>query len=137
MGGTGSNRIVENFIELSGFDSESFHERAIAEYIADRLVSLGVQVRTDTTDEAYLRAHPDSFPNIYGFLPGNTEGEPLLFSAHLDTVAPGNGKRAYVTEKGEILSGGDTVLGADDLSGSSPSWRGLSGSGRETLGIPT
>ena len=113
----GANRIVENFIELSGFDSESFHEQAIARYIVDRLVSLGVEVRTDTTDAAYLKAHPDSFPNIYGFLRGNREGTPLLFSAHLDMVAPGNGKRAYVTEDGKIVSGGDTVLGADDLSG--------------------
>lgn len=117
MSGTESNRIVENFIKLSSFDSESFHEREIAKYIIDRLVSLGVEVRTDTTDEEYLKAHPDSFSNIYGFLPGNREGTPILFSAHLDTVSPGNGKRAYVTEEGKITSGGDTVLGADDLSG--------------------
>lgn len=31
--GAGINRIVEHFIKLSGFDSESFHEREIAEYI--------------------------------------------------------------------------------------------------------
>lgn len=121
MGGTGSgtesNRIVENFIKLSRFDSESFHEREIAEYVIGRLVSAGAEVRTDTTDEKYLEAHPDSFPNIYGFLPGNREGEPILFSAHLDTVSPGNGKKAYVTEEGKIISEGNTVLGADDISG--------------------
>lgn len=33
MGGAGINRMVERFIKLSGFDSESFHEREIAEYI--------------------------------------------------------------------------------------------------------
>ena len=117
MGDEGSNRIIENFIKLSSFDSESFQEREIAKYVIDRLVSLGVEVRTDTTDEEYLMAHPNSFSNIYGFLPGNKEGTPILFSAHLDTVSPGNGKRAYVTKEGKIISGGDTVLGADDLSG--------------------
>lgn len=117
MNGAGSNRIVENFIALSRIDSESFHERELARHVVDRLASLGVEVRTDTTDEKYLEAHPDSFPNIYGFLPGNREGGPILFSAHLDTVAPGNGKRARVTEAGKIVSEGDTVLGADDISG--------------------
>lgn len=30
--------------------------------------------------------------NIYGVLRGNSEKESLLFSAHMDTVAPGIGK---------------------------------------------
>lgn len=115
--GAGINRIVEYFIKLSGFDSESFHEREIAEYIIGKLTSLGVEVRTDTTEEGYLKAHPESFSNIYGFLPGNRAGAPVLFSAHLDTVSPGNGKRASVTEEGKIVSDGSTVLGADDISG--------------------
>ena len=42
---------------------------------------------------------------------------PLLFSAHLDTVKPGKGKKAVVDENGRITSEGETVLGADDLSG--------------------
>ena len=117
MGDTGLNRIVEDFIMLSRFDSESFHERKIAKYVIGRLVSVGVEIRTDTTNEKYLKTYPNSFPNIYGFLPGNKEGEPILFSAHLDTVSPGNGKKAYITEEGKITSDGDTVLGADDISG--------------------
>ena len=102
MGGTGANRIVDNFIKLSSFDSESFHEKEIAKYVIDKLLSLGVEVRIDTTDAGYLKAHPDSFSNIYGFLPGNSEGTPILFSAHLDTVSPGNGKKAQVAEEGKI-----------------------------------
>lgn len=117
MGGTGANRIVDNFIKLSSFDSESFHEKEIAKYVIDKLLSLGVEVRIDTTDAGYLKAHPDSFSNIYGFLPGNSEGTPILFSAHLDTVSPGNGKKAQVAEEGKITSDGGTVLGADDISG--------------------
>ena len=78
MGDTGLNRIVEDFIMLSRFDSESFHERKIAKYVIGRLVSVGVEIRTDTTNEKYLKTYPNSFPNIYGFLPGNKEGEPIL-----------------------------------------------------------
>lgn len=37
MGDTGLNRIVEDFIMLSRFDSESFHERKIAKYVIGRL----------------------------------------------------------------------------------------------------
>ncbi len=112
-----TNRIVDNFIKLTKYDSEFFHEGAIANDIISRLTSLGVAVRTDTTDERYLKEHPSSHPNIYGFLPGNRDGEPILFSAHLDTVASGNGKRAQVTADGKIISDGTTVLGADDISG--------------------
>jgi tripeptide aminopeptidase len=55
--------------------------------------------------------------NVYGFLKGKLEGEPLLFSAHLDTVEPSKGKEALLLEDGKIVSKGDTSLGADDISG--------------------
>lgn len=109
--------IINNFITLTGFDSEAFYEHDIAEYVKEKLEKLGLMVRIDTTDEEYLKAHPQSFPNIYGFLPGNIEGEPLLFSAHLDTVAPGKEKKRNITSDGRITSDGSTVLGADDISG--------------------
>jgi len=51
--------------------------------------------------------------NVHAFLPG--EGEPILFSAHMDTVSPGVGIRP-VLEDGVIRSSGDTILGADDKS---------------------
>ncbi len=52
--------------------------------------------------------------NILLSIPG--EGMPLLFSAHLDTVSPGNGIEP-VLDNGIIRSAGDTILGADDKSG--------------------
>ena len=110
-------RIRQNFIDLARFDSETFHERKIGEYLVKMLRDLGLEVRTDTTDEAYLKKHPDSFPNIYGVLKGTDDREPILFSAHLDTVAPGNGKQVNCSENGILTSEGKTVLGADDISG--------------------
>ncbi len=110
-------RLLENFIRLTGFDSESFHEKAIGEALKEELTSLGVTVRTDTTKDAYLKEHPESYPNLYGYLPGTLPGEPLLFSVHMDTVAPGKGKQAKLTEEGRLVSEGETVLGADDIAG--------------------
>jgi tripeptide aminopeptidase len=55
--------------------------------------------------------------NIYGYLKGSVQGKPLLFCSHLDTVAPAKGKEAVISSDGTIRSRGNTVLGADDLSG--------------------
>lgn len=40
-----------------------------------------------------------------------------MFSAHMDTVRPGIGKKAIRREDGTITSDGTTVLGADDAAG--------------------
>lgn len=110
-------RLVENFIKLTGFDSESFHEKQIGEYLRQALEKLGLEVRTNITEPDYLEAHPESYPNIYGFLKGNRPGKPILFSAHMDTVSPGNGKAAVIREGELIVSETGTVLGADDIAG--------------------
>ncbi len=110
-------RLLENFIKLSKPDSESFHERQIGEMLKAELEALGLSVRTDTTDPHYLKEHPESCPNLYGFLKGNLPGTPILFSAHMDTVAPGKGKAAMLTKEDRFVSEGETVLGADDIAG--------------------
>lgn len=111
------NRIQEEFIRLNAFDSESFHERKIAEYIKGRLQEQGLEVTIDDAGEKLLEKHPNAASNIYGFLKGNTEGTPILFSSHLDTVSPGKGKKVVIHENGTFTSDGTTVLGADDISG--------------------
>jgi tripeptide aminopeptidase len=55
--------------------------------------------------------------NLYAFRKGELSGEPLLFSMHMDTVEPSKGKEAMLLADGTIVSKGDTVLGADDMSG--------------------
>lgn len=111
-------RMKNLFMKLVVFDSESYSENEIAKYVINKLKKLGLVVESEnTTDHCFLKAHPESHPNIYAFLKGNVPGDPILFSAHLDTVAPGEGKKAIITEDGFIVSEGDTVLGADDISG--------------------
>ena len=114
---TDEKRLVDNFIKLTSFDSESFREKQIGEVLRQALENLGLEVRTDTTESDYLEAHPESYPNIYGFLKGNRPGKQILFSAHMDTVSPGNGKAAVIREDEIITSDTETVLGADDIAG--------------------
>ena len=105
------SRLTETFCALVRIDSPSYRERVMCEELKRRLAALGVESWED-----------DSAPrsgsvcgNLCAFVPG--EGEPLLLSAHMDTVEPACGKRAVVHEDGTITSAGDTVLGADCLAG--------------------
>jgi len=106
-------RLTEEFIRLVSIDSLSFKEREMADILKKYLTDLGFMVAEDKAYEYY----GGNAGNIYGFLQGNIEGDPVLFSAHMDTVEPGYGKKAIIHEDGRITSDGTTVLGADDLSG--------------------
>lgn len=106
-------RLIENFKKLCAIDAASFKEREMADEMKRQLLELGFQVEEDHGNDYYH----SMAGNVYGFLKGSLEGEPLLFSAHLDTVEPSKGKEALVLEDGKIVSKGDTVLGADDISG--------------------
>lgn len=103
-------RLIEEFVKLVSIDSPSLCERAMGDYLTQQLKALGFFVMEDDAG-AKLGG---SCGNLYAVLPGSLPGEPLLFSAHLDTVEPSRGKRAIIHEDGNITSGGDTVLGADD-----------------------
>lgn len=107
------DRIVNEFCKLVSIDSPTFGERKMADYLKEELLSLGFTVMEDTAGEKY----GSNCGNVYGYLPGRLKGEPLLFSAHMDTVEPSKGKKAIVGDDGTITSDGTTVLGADDVSG--------------------
>ena len=116
------DRLISQFKKMVKIDSETYAEREIADYLTEELKQLGFEVREDDagvrlkeTVPAYGNQTPAG--NLYGFLRGNAKGEPLLFSAHMDTVKPGRGKQVREQADGSLTSAGDTVLGADDLSG--------------------
>ena len=95
-------RLVETLVELIRIDSPSGEEDAIDQHVSALLSSLGLQVRHD------------SYNNIIARLEGT--GEPLLLSAHLDTVEPGRGIKPQ--PDGDILrSDGTTILGGDCKAG--------------------
>lgn len=106
-------RIRREFAELVNIDAPSFSERRMADRVKEMLLSLGFEVHEDQAGEQY----GTDTGNVYGFLKGTVPGGPILLSAHLDTVQPALGKKAVFHEDGRITSGGDTVLGADDVAG--------------------
>lgn len=91
--------VVDIFVALVGIDSPSYEEDRLALHLENELLSLGLST-------AY-----DQGRNLYGFLPG--EGEPLLFNAHMDTVALAVGANPVIKD-GIISSDGTSALGADD-----------------------
>lgn len=99
------DRLIRDFLALTAIDSESFHEQEFAYELRKMLEELGVSVWSDKTG------------NLYGSLKGKLDAPTLLFSAHMDTVKPGIGKKVIVHEDGKITSDGSTVLGADDVAG--------------------
>ncbi|MBP5159251.1 MAG: M20/M25/M40 family metallo-hydrolase [Lachnospiraceae bacterium] len=112
-------RLTDDFLKLASFDSESFHEKAIAEHMMGVLKELGLEIRTDRAREELLKQDPErteTASNIYAYLPGNIEGDARVFCTHMDTVAPGVSKK-IVEENGILRSKGDTICGADDISG--------------------
>ena len=105
--------IIEDFKQLVSFDSISFHERKTADWLIERLQKMGFSVEEDDAGSHY----GGDTGNLYAVLDGTLPGDPVIFCAHMDVVEPGSGKKSIVEEDGTIHSAGDTVLGADDISG--------------------
>lgn len=103
--------LTQTFCRLVSLSDESRRERAAADAVTATLKELGFSVEED---DAGQKIGGDT-GNLYAYLPGTMPGKPVLFSAHLDTVKPGKGKRVILHSDGTITSAGDTVLGSDDL----------------------
>ena len=95
-------RLVSTFLELIQIDSPSGGEREIAERVAQKLRTMGLEVQVD------------ALYNVTAMLDG--QGKPLFLGAHTDRVEPARGVKPMV-EDGVVKSDGTTVLGADDLAG--------------------
>jgi tripeptide aminopeptidase len=95
------DRLVRTFLDLVRIDSPSGEEEAMAIALSERVTPLGLQVRRD------------EYGNFIASEPGE---DPLILSAHLDTVEPGRGVKPQV-EGDLITSDGTTVLGGDCKAG--------------------
>ncbi len=104
-------RIIKEFCDLVACDSPSYGERAVADALLKKLNEIGFSVREDDVAEKI----GGNAGNLYAFLDGELQADPILFCAHMDTVEPSRGKRAVLHEDGTITSAGDTVLGGDDI----------------------
>jgi tripeptide aminopeptidase len=108
-----TKRLLKTFQELVAIDNPSLSEREVCDYISLYLDKLGFTVYEDNVAS---RIGGNS-GNLYCFLKGDTSLDPLLFSAHMDSVEPSCGKQTIIHGNGNISSDGTTVLGADDLTG--------------------
>ena len=95
-------RLIETLIDLIRIDSPSGEEDAIDTEVSARLAALGLAVEHD------------AYGNIIARLDG--DGEPVLLSAHLDTVEPGRGIQPQL-DGDTLRSDGTTILGGDCKAG--------------------
>ena len=106
-------RIKNLLLELIKIDSHSRKEREVAEVIKKRCEELGAEVEIDDAGEKVGGNTGNVIARFRGTIPG---AEPIMMSAHMDTVVPGEGVRPII--EGDIIrSDGTTVLGGDDKSG--------------------
>ncbi|MCM3698268.1 M20/M25/M40 family metallo-hydrolase [Paenibacillus macerans] len=110
-----ATRVIGQFLELVQIDSETKHERLIADYLKNKLAELGLDVVEDESQNE--TGHGAG--NLIATLPASegVHAEPFLFSCHMDTVEPGKGVKPVVGDDGWIRSDGTTILGADDKAG--------------------
>lgn len=94
-------RLVQTFCELVQIDSPSGEEEAVALDLDKRLTKLGFKTRRD---------------NYGNLLASDGGSDPILLSAHMDTVEPGRGIKPKV-EGNRIISDGTTILGGDCKAG--------------------
>ncbi|HUK41142.1 MAG TPA: M20/M25/M40 family metallo-hydrolase [Candidatus Acidoferrales bacterium] len=106
-------RLRDLLIELIKIDSLSRKERDVAMRLKHEMEELGATVEIDDAGEKV----GGNVGNVIAHFPGNkADARPLLLSAHMDTVVPGEGILPVLD--GDILrTDGTTVLGGDDKSG--------------------
>ncbi len=103
-------RLIDHFLHLVKIDSESGNEMHIADELYAQLQSLGFIVEKLPVPESVSNGY-----NLYARLEGVLKGS-TVFSAHMDTVTPGQSIKPII-EDGIIRSSGNTILGGDDKSG--------------------
>lgn len=106
-------RIIEEFMELVQIDSETKFEAKIAQVLKEKFEQLGVEVLEDNAKASIDHEANNLICNLPGTL---SDVDAIYFTAHMDTVTPGNGIKPSI-DNDYIISDGTTILGADDKAG--------------------
>jgi tripeptide aminopeptidase len=103
------SEVVPLFTELAAVPSPPGDERDVADRVAAYLRDLALDV---DEDDAGPRIGSNA-GNLYTRVEPTSDGIPLFFCAHLDTVPP-DGPLEPVLEDGVLRNAGGTILGADN-----------------------
>lgn len=106
------DRMVDEFMQLVRIDSLTRNERMMADTLKSKLAEMGIDFVEDNSGERI----GGNAGNIICTIKGDKKVPPILLMAHMDTVAPGTGKKPLISD-GHIRSDGTTVLGGDDVAG--------------------
>jgi tripeptide aminopeptidase len=107
----GLPEVAELFVELAAVPSPSGQERAVADRVGAYLRALALEV-----DEDDAGSRIDStIGNLLCRVEPTSEGTPLFFCAHLDTVPPEGAIEPALVD-GVVRNAAGTILGADDKS---------------------
>jgi tripeptide aminopeptidase len=109
MARTEASDVVSLFTELAALPSPPGEEREVADRVTGYLRDLALEV---DEDDAGSRIGSTA-GNLFSRVEPTTEGVPLFFCAHLDTVPP-DGPLEPVLEDGVVRNAGGTILGADN-----------------------
>lgn len=94
-----TQRLIQTFLTIVSIDSPSGSEDEMTQFLLRYC------------KEKNLTVSVDGFGNVIAKTKG--KGEPLLLSAHIDTVEPGRGIKPKISN-GKIHTNGKTILGADN-----------------------
>lgn len=106
------DRLVNQFMDMVQIDSETGHEREMADYLLETFKRMDIEATEDGTQEETGYGAG----NILVRLKGDSSKTPVYFTVHMDTVAPGKGVKPSI-QGDYIISDGTTILGADDKAG--------------------
>lgn len=104
--------MVQLFCDLARITSLSAKEGAVARRLSILLKFMGADIFIDGAG-AKIGGETG---NLIARFPGTGPGEPFLLSAHMDTVGPAENVQPRL-DRDRIVSGGDTILGADCKAG--------------------
>ncbi|MDQ3005965.1 MAG: M20/M25/M40 family metallo-hydrolase [Chloroflexota bacterium] len=101
-------RVIDLAIEIQQIPAPTFEEEKRAEFVRDLFIR-----------EALTDVSVDAIGNVFGCLKSNGNAKPLIVSAHLDTVFPGETNLQVRREDGKVYGPGigDNSLGVAALFG--------------------
>ena len=115
--GVDKDRLCKTFLDLVSIPSPSRRERDVADWIIEEFETLdmGAEIKEDSAAEKT----EGNCGNLLIRLPRNGRGMNLMLTSHMDTVETGEKpvSALYNEDKGQFISDGSTILGADAKSG--------------------